>query len=174
MYRVNGSRRLISFVPMKRSAIVTFCLLMLVVFTRCSWIEQFVIYNKSDKAIYVTYEIEQGGTFPIFSERPSVHQLAKTGAIDWASEMYVNDEDALRTKIRIALPPNSALIFGGLHNDKYKSYDQKFINNRTFNLISLQILASGKTLDVVPSTFDSYFKKHQGQIRLMVKEPKSL
>ncbi len=154
---------------MKRPTIFFFCLTVLITFTQCSWIEQFVIYNKSDKAIYVSYEIEEVGTFPIFYDRPSVHPLASTGSIEWAGEVYVSDEDALNTKVRIALPPNCALIFGGLHNDKYKNYDQKFINDRKFNLKSIQILAQGKTLDIISSTFDTYFKKHQGQIRFTVK-----
>ena len=118
----------------------------------------------------MNYEISEGGSFPIFYDHPSVHKLKSSGSIDWsASELQVNDEDALATKISIALPPNSALIFGGLHNDSYKSFDQKFINDRQFNLKFLQILSDGKSTDIIPSTFDTYFKKNREQIRFTVK-----
>jgi hypothetical protein len=144
--------------------------MIILLFDGCSWIEQFVIYNETDKTIYVNYEIEEGGSFPIFYDHPSVHKLNGHGEIDWnAPELEVNDEDALRTKISIALSPNSALIFGALHNDEYKYYDQKFINDRVFNLKRLQILSSTKDLQIVPSTFDDHFSKRKGKVRMVIK-----
>jgi len=158
-----------SFVYMKRIFRDLICVLVMSCFVSCSWVEQFVIYNKSEKAIYVSYEIKDDRTFPIFYDHPVVHGLTKSGCIDWASEMQVTDEDGLITKVRVAIPAHSALIFGALHNDKYASNDQKFINDRKFNLMHMQIMAYGKILDVIPSTFDRYFKKHQGQIYFTVK-----
>jgi hypothetical protein len=155
---------------MKRPFVFVAILAIASVCTQCSRIEQFVIYNESDTAIYVSYELEQGGSFPVFYEDPSVRKLKSRGEIDWsASDLPVNDEDALPAKVRIALPPHSALIFGALHNDEYKHYDQKFINDRQFNLKHLQILSPNKDLEIIPSSFDTYFSKHKGQIRLVVK-----
>ncbi len=129
-----------------------------------------MIINKSDKAIYVNYEIMQSsGVFPIFTDHPSVYPVNSSGGIEWGKDMAFADEDAMPNKISVALPPRSVLVFGSLHNDTYKKYDQQFINGRTFNLKQLQILSNSKILNIIPSSFDDHFKKHQGQIRLVVK-----
>ncbi|HRP60001.1 MAG TPA: hypothetical protein PK833_06895, partial [Vicingus sp.] len=59
---------------------------------------------------------------------------------------------------------NAALIFGRLHNDKYTSYNQSFINGRSFNLAELTIKTAQKTTSILPETFDNYFKEQNGNI----------
>lgn len=136
----------------------------------CSWVEVFVIYNKSDKAIYVTYELKDDPKkLALFYDSPSIYKLNTHDNIDWTMGKYlIEDEDSEFNKVRMAIPPHSAMVFGGLHNDKYKSYDQTFINGRTFNLSNLQILFKDKSMEVIPSTFDKYFKKRRGQIHFIV------
>ncbi|MBK7310618.1 MAG: hypothetical protein IPI93_07445 [Sphingobacteriaceae bacterium] len=48
---------------MNRSFSYSILFLICLVFTRCSWIEEFVIINESDKAIYVKYEIAENSKF---------------------------------------------------------------------------------------------------------------
>ncbi|MBK6521874.1 MAG: alpha amylase C-terminal domain-containing protein [Sphingobacteriaceae bacterium] len=159
-----------TFERMNRSFSYSILFLICLVFTRCSWIEEFVIINESDKAIYVKYEIaENSGTFSLFHAHPSMCILNSSDEIEWGKEMAFADEDSASNKVSVAIPPRSVLVFGRLQNDKYKSYDQKFINGRTFNLKQLQILSNNKIIDVVPDTFDDHFKKHRGQIRFVSK-----
>ncbi|MDZ4663762.1 MAG: alpha amylase C-terminal domain-containing protein [Bacteroidota bacterium] len=144
--------------------------LICLVFTRCSWIELFVIIYESDKAIFVNYEItENSGVFSLFYPHPNMCVLNSSDEIEWGKEMAFADEDSAANKVSVAIPPRSALVFGGLNNDKYKSYDQKFINGRNFNLKQLQLLFNNKIIDIIPANFDKHFKKHHGQIRFVIK-----
>lgn len=155
---------------MNKSFIYTMLFLICLAFTRCSWIEEFIIVNKSDKAIYVKYEItENSGVFSLFQAHPSICVLNSSDEIEWGKEMAFADEDSAANKVSVAIPPRSVLVFGRLQNDKYEKYDQKFINGRTFNLKQLQIAQTNKILDILPNTFDDHFKRHQGQIRFVVK-----
>lgn len=140
------------------------------IFTRCSWVEEFVIINESDKAVYVKYEItENSGVFSLFHPHPSMCVLNSSNEVEWGKEMAFADEDSAANKVSVAIPPRSVLVFGRLQNDTYKKYDQKFINGRTFNLKQVQILSNNKIVDVVPTTFDDHFKKQRGQIRFVIK-----
>lgn len=155
---------------MKRAfvyAIVVGCSLVL---QACSYIEQFVIYNQSDKAIYVTYELEdkKEGVFPVFTEFPTAKMLNSSDDIYWEKEANSIDENTNLNCVSVAVQPHSALIIGTLHNDSYKSYDQKFKNGRWFNLKILEIAYINKIIRIIPSTYDTYFKKKQGKIRFTV------
>jgi hypothetical protein len=139
-------------------------------FNRCSWIEEFIIVNESEKAIYVKYEItENSGVFSLFHAHPSMCVLNSSNEVEWGKEIAFADEDSAANKVSVAIPPRSVLVFGRLQNDTYKSYDQKFINGRTFNLKQLQIAQTNKILDILPASFDDHFKKHRGQIRFVIK-----
>jgi len=132
---------------------------------RCSWIESFIVFNDGDKSIYVCYELDSSNSsFPIFQNKPEVYNKGTTYDVDWQTHVNVEDKDTSDLKIAIYLPSKCALVFGRLQNDRYKKYNQYFINGRTFNLKYLQIKSDNKTVTITPSTFDSFFKKHNGSI----------
>jgi hypothetical protein len=137
----------------------------------CSRMEQFAIFNNSDKPVYVIYELDPGnkGTFPIFTDRPSSHKLNSSGDIDWEEEAdAINDSDNNLNTVSVSLQPHSALIFGTLLNDEYAHHDQQFINGRWFNLKKIQIRYNNAVLDIIPATFDQHFKKHRGKVCFVV------
>jgi hypothetical protein len=72
--------------------------------------------------------------------------------------------------VKIILPPNNALIIGRISNDHYTSFDQYFINGRTFNLKKLSVKKGTTTIQISPDNFDDYFKKKNGVIGLKIKE----
>lgn len=152
--------------PFKYAILLAVCLLL----TRCSWVEEFVIINESDKVIHVKYEItENSGVFSLLHAHPSMCVINSSDEIEWGKEIAFADTDSAANKVSVEIPPRSVLVFGRLQNDTYKSYDQKFINGRTFNLKQMQILSNFKVVDIIPSTFDDHFKKHRGQIRFVIK-----
>lgn len=89
--------------------------------------------------------------------------------MDWNKKMETNDLDTSFQTIHINLPPKTTLIFGNLHNDNYTSYNQYFINGRSFNLVEMTIKTNDETIVVKPETFDNYFKKKNGSVSYVVK-----
>lgn len=133
----------------------------------CSWQEYFFIKNQSDEELVIYYQLKNPTkTFPIFNYNPIVYKLKNTNEIDWNMETNSTDMDTALLQIKIILPPKHALLLGHLSNDKYKKYNQYFINDREFNLDFLKISNTDHQLYIVPETFDKYFKKHAGSIIL--------
>jgi hypothetical protein len=136
----------------------------------CSWIEHFMVINESDQPIEVTYTLETPKeTFAIFDYRYDVYAIKKPGQIDWNKKMEINDLDTSFQTIHIQLPPKATLIFGSLHNDNYTTYNQYFINGRSFNLIEITVKTAKETIVVKPETFDTFFKKKNGSISYVVR-----
>ena len=84
--------------------------------------------------------------------------------------MEISDLDPNLLTIQVLLQSKSSLIFGNLHNDKYTSYNQYFINGRSFNLVEMTIKTVKETMVVKPETFDTFFKKINGSISYVVKQ----
>lgn len=103
--------------------------------------------------------------FPIFTERAEIFKMNKSGDINWENRSAITDLDTSLQTVKIILPPNSILNFGHLSNDHYTSHNQYFINDRKFNLEKLIV---NKT-EIVPETFDKYFKKDDGSIVYRIK-----
>ena len=150
-----------------------FSLLVLVVLlslSGCSWKEYFVVSNIGNSEIVVQYKVkDEKKGFPIFGDQPIVYKLNSNNEIDWNSKLSVTDLDSTLTGYKLKVPPKSALIFGELSNDKYSAYNQKFINDRHFNLEQMKIEHNGSTIFILPNTFDTYFKKMKGNILLELK-----
>ena len=136
----------------------------------CSWMEHFMVINESDQPIEVIYTLEPPKeTFAIFDYRYDVYAIKKPGQIDWNKKMEINDLDTSFQTIHIQLPPKATLIFGNLHNDKYTSYNQYFINGRSFNLVEMSIKTAKDNIVVKPETFDTFFKKKNGSVSYVVR-----
>ncbi|MFN4234566.1 MAG: hypothetical protein ACK4IK_07145 [Bacteroidia bacterium] len=143
-----------------------FNLIILFLFVGCSWQEYFLIANHTNKDISITYtlaEIQSG--FPIFTERAEIFKMNKSGDIIWENRSPITDLDTSLQTVKVILHPNCILNFGHLSNDHYSAYNQYFINDRKFNLEKLFV---NKT-EIIPETFDKYFKKDDGSIVYRIK-----
>lgn len=152
--------------------IIKYCIILFVLLVchSCSWVEDFVISNETEQTILVSYELNEAkSSFPIFESKPDLYQMNSLQEVDWNKQRISEDADTAVRKVSIQVPPNCALVFGRLQNDTYKRYDQYFINGRTFNLKNLKISVANKTTDILPETFDKYFKKHNGSITYSVR-----
>ena len=119
-----------------------------------------MVKNTSDKYIVVSYEIEpiERG-FALFNTIATMYNLNNRNNIDWNKEITVTDNDTSSCVININIPPKSALIFGRLSNDVYKSHNQKFINDRHFNFIKMEIKKLDETTIITKNDFDNFFIK---------------
>ena len=136
----------------------------------CSWQEYFLIFNETEFHVLVEYEIEKTDIgFPIFMARPSLYKIAKNGGVSWEEKITAKDEDSLVHLIKIVLPPHSVLNFGLLSNDRYQNYDQKFINDRVFNLDKIVIEVKGEITEILPEKFDVFFIKGSNGIAHRIK-----
>lgn len=139
--------------------------LLLQLFWSCSWVQYFLIVNESNQPIEISYTLTPPEkTFAIFDATTDAFELKSKGRLNWEKKLTLADADTTNEKVMITLPANAALIFGRLHNDKYTSYNQYFINGRSFNLAELTIKTAQKTTTILPETFDNYFKERNGNI----------
>lgn len=153
---------------MKLLKILTVFLLLQILWS-CSWIENFVVVNESNQPIDITYTLSPPEkAFAIFENTPEAYGLQKSGQINWDKKLDVIDIDTNYQTVKVILEPNSTLIFGYLHNDKYTSYNQYFINGRSFNLVEMTIKTAKETIVVKPETFDTFFKKINGSITYLI------
>lgn len=144
---------------------ITLIFLLLQLFWSCSWVERFMVVNETDEPIEITYTIAPPEkTFAIFDGKFDVFQLKKAKQLDWEKKLDVVDLDTNSLRVHVKLPANAALIFGTLHNDKYTSTNQYFINGRSFNLVEMTISTPTKSTTVNPENFDTHFKKQNGSI----------
>jgi len=126
----------------------------------CSWICNFYIVNTTNEPVTAEIKLfDSVNSFPIFhySER-SGYKLKNNNSVDYEN-MCVIKADTLEkiSHYKVQIPPRSAIAIGQLQNDHYEKHDQYFINGRVFNLE--HIVISEKKIEIVPATFDSYFKK---------------
>jgi len=154
---------------MKRLFLSPFYSLLIICFFSlqgCSWICRFYIANTSNEAIRVEMKLmDSPSSFPIFHYpkyyygKLEKYDLKKNGAVNLekgAIEVRADTLDKF-SHFRFEVPPHSAVEIGALQNDHYEKYNQYFINGRTFNIE--RILISEKKIEIVPSTFDNYFRK---------------
>jgi len=129
------------------------------------------VVNSTDKPITVEIKLNTKVTsFPIFHYRELYSYACENKKPDWNSQKEILP-DTLEdySHFKVKLPANTALEFGRLHNDKYEKYNQYFINGRVFNLEQLLITNSGNETKIIPSTFDTYFSKKNGDVFYFVK-----
>jgi hypothetical protein len=141
----------------------------------CSWITPFYIVNLTDSEIGIEVGlVDLAHGIPIFQNaNTSFRQLAltKNGFPDETKSMDAKAE-ALESPYhyRIKLPPHSAIMIGSLQNDKYYSYDQKFINDRVFNLKRIVITKGNQVqTEIDGPVFDNFFLSIQNKIIYEVK-----
>lgn len=129
-----------------------------------------MVINESNQPIEVSYTlIPPEKTFAIFEDNPDVYALKKPGQINWDKKLETTDLDTTLETIRVKIPANTALIFGRLYNDQYTTYNQYFINGRSFNLVEMSIKTTKDTVVVKPETFDNFFKKKNGSVSYVVR-----
>ncbi len=132
----------------------------------CSWVCRFFIANTTNETLEIEMKLmDAPGSFPIF-HYPKYY-YGKLYRYELKKEINVNFEktpeevksDTLEnfSHYRFSILPHSAVEIGQLQNDNYEKHDQYFINGRIFNLE--KIVVSQKKINIVPSTFDNYFKK---------------
>jgi len=144
---------------------ITLIFLLLQLFWSCSWVERFMVVNETNESIEITYTIAPPEkSFAIFDGKFDVFQLKKAKQLDWNKKLDVVDLDTNSLRVLVKLPANAALIFGTLHNDKYTSTNQYFINGRSFNMVEMTISTPKKSTTVNPENFDNHFKKQNGSI----------
>lgn len=153
-----------------RRILRTVCTIAVVlIFYRCSWVEDFILVNNSETPISIIYELDSStSSFPIFDYSPEGYKLLSSQEPDWNNVLKLIDEDSAILIVKVELPAKSVLSFGRLQNDHYKKYNQYFINARKFNLKTMRIKTGGKEHVILPETFDSFFKKNNGYISYMV------
>lgn len=149
---------------------IIFAVTLTICLTGCSWQEYFVIRNTSQSAVIVQYELEDVEKgFPIFIDQPLLYQLNRSNGIDWDTKQIPLDLDASSTGVKLKIPANCVVVLGELNNDHYTAYNQDFINTRVFNLKTLEVLRNSDTLRLLPTNFDAFFKKTDGNITLEIK-----
>lgn len=144
-------------------------IVIVLIFSACSWQESFILKNNSSSAIIVTYTISQVDGFAIFDNQPNIYQSTNSGDIDWEKELNIEDQDTSVMGFRFTLPANSILKFGHLSNDNYSNKDQYFINGRVFNFVNMEILKKDGTISISKDKFDNFFKKKNGYIAYEIK-----
>ena len=136
----------------------------------CSWVERFVVFNKSTNSILVNYTLSANqNELPIFDNHIQCFELKNNKEIDWNKEVILIDKDSSSLSFSFDIPQNSAFIFGSLHNDSYEKFNTKFINGYRFNLTKMEIIEQYQTFSIMPETFDDFFKKKRGIISYAVK-----
>jgi hypothetical protein len=136
----------------------------------CSWVERFVVFNKSTNSILVNYTLSTNqNELPIFDNHIQCFELKNNKEIDWNKEVILIDKDSSSLSFSFDIPQNSAFIFGSLHNDSYEKFNTKFINGYRFNLTKMEIIEQYQTVSIMPETFDDFFKKKRGIISYAVK-----
>ena len=131
----------------------------------CSWRVGFFIANSSNETITVEMKLmDSPGSFPIFHYpkyyygKLYTYALKKNCSVDYETSKELKPDTLENfSHFRFDIPPHTAIEIGQLQNDNYEKHDQYFINGRVFNLEKITI--SQKKIDIVPSTFDNYFKK---------------
>ena len=134
----------------------------------CSWQEYFAIVNTSGSSVSVAYTIGPSGDgFPIFSTDFRAYKTTATNGINWDLPVNLTDTDTSKNTVLVSLPDDVILVIGELSNDHYSHYDQQFINDRVFNLqsVDVPINATG----IIPKTFDRFFRMKNGIITYEIK-----
>lgn len=122
----------------------------------CSWVRNFLIINTSSKPIDITFSVNiPPKGFYIFTQELTFYKTSSSGKIKWEKTITPTVEMVNKTTSSFKLDPNACVIIGRLYNDDYISHDQKFINDKVFNLDYLTI----DTLKITPENFDNLFKK---------------
>ena len=120
----------------------------------CSWTVHFYVVN--DSTVPRSLEIQlspERDTFLIFDPRHFAFLPWESDAPDY--ERIRRIPQGWREKLTIEIPSHTALDIGHLNNEKYDSQQQRFINGRFFNLLSLKTDQHRITRD----TFDQHFHK---------------
>lgn len=131
----------------------------------CSWICRFYIANTSSETISIEIKLmDSPGSFPIFHYPKNYYgklhsyALKQNNQIDFETSKEVKADTLEKySHYKFEIPPYTAIEIGQLQNDNYEKHDQYFINGRVFNIEKISI--SQRKIDIVPSTFDNYFKK---------------
>lgn len=126
----------------------------------CSWICRFYIANTTSETITVEMKLADSVRyFPIFHYgKLRQYKLTKSNNVDFEKmKEIVADTLEKFSHYLLEIPPHTAFEIGQLQNDNYEKHDQYFINGRTFNLEKISI--SQKKIEIVPTTFDNYFRK---------------
>ena len=131
----------------------------------CSWLVGFYIANTTSETITVDVTLmDAPGSFPIFHYpfryygKVQQYKLKNNNTVDLEGTSDVKVDTLEKySHYKVQIPPHSAIEIGQLQNDKYEKHDQYFINGRIFNFEKISI--SEKKVEIVPSTFDNYFKK---------------
>lgn len=145
------------------------CLLLLVLFNGCSWMEFFVVANKSDTAASVAYSINSDYKgFGNFETSPTIYKLINNGDIDWNTAQQVEDSDTSKFGVKILLPPQCALVIGHLMNDHYKKHNQRNADDRV-NINHLSVYQKEKIIEISSENFSEYFREHNGSVVLQLK-----
>ena len=122
--------------------------------TGCSWIVPFYILNDTAQPHTVEISISRPKSgFAIFEPRQFRILAWKGDEPDYENVKPIAPQQG--EKMRIEIPPYSALEIGRLSNQNYEGSEQSFINGRVFNLISVK---AGKSV-VTRATFNAHFKK---------------
>lgn len=116
---------------------------------------------------YEIADVEKG--FPLFTDQPLLYQLNNEGEINWSTQHTPVDLDTSSTGLKLEIPSGELVVFGELNNDRYKGYQQEFINARVFNLKTLEVQRNSDTLKLSPASFDKAFRKTAGKIMLEIK-----
>ncbi len=134
-------------------------------FNGCSWLEHFIICNPTDMDVIVEYELDTIKTgIPIFDNHPTGYKTNTSGEIKWDESSEIKDEDTSAQIVRVILSPRTAIVFGTLYNDHFKSYKQEFINGRRFNLKRMLIQKGEFSRYINPENFDESVTKKCGMV----------
>lgn len=143
-------------------------------FMGCSWMTHFYIANHTDDEVVVEIRLsEEELRFPIFYYAQHYYHTYQLVDMNKKGRILHETKEALEVDTldgfghcKITIPPGKALEFGVLNNDYYEHYQQDFINDRKFNLISLSF--SNGRAPIKPENFDDAITKKDGSVFVLV------
>ena len=119
--------------------------------------------------VVVDYELDTCKTGLAIFGNPTGYKTNTSGEIKWNETSQIKDEDTSKYRVRIILSPRTAVVFGTLYNDHFKSYKQEFINGRRFNLKTMLIQKGEFFRNITPENFDESVTKKRGMIYIKTK-----
>ncbi|MEW6468820.1 MAG: hypothetical protein AB1458_07850 [Bacteroidota bacterium] len=129
----------------------------------CSFRTDFLVLNTGEESLLAEVITKHGpGVSGLFERASSVKRLVPVSTdmeVGWDQAISVNADSIAPGHYRVAIPPRYALDIGTVHNEEYTKGKRQFMNGRTFNLESVTLTRTGKTVTITPGNFDTYFKR---------------
>ncbi len=155
-------------VVMKKWHLISFLLASLL-FSGCSVNRYFILSNSTDKAISITYSLDDPtGEKAIFGVTGEVYQSNKKYYPNWERKLPYRDLNSSDDTITINLGSKSTLIFGTLLNDDYNVQTKRSTTGKVFNLKEMTFSVNGTDYLINEDNFHDFFLEDGGTYKYVI------